>query len=107
VALVWAGWWTIFGLVGGIGEGLDAAGVAMHTAVPGLLFLLAAVIAWRWELPGAVLLAVAGIATVSVYGFARTPEGFLLLTLPPLLAAGLFLMSWLNTGRAKASHGSA
>ena len=49
IALLWAGWWTFFGLASGIGEGLDILGTLIHTAMPGLFFLFIAIIPWRWE----------------------------------------------------------
>jgi hypothetical protein len=100
VALLWAGLWTLFGLLAGVGEGLDLPGILMHTAVPGLVFLLTVFVAWRWELPGAVLLGLVGLLTLFVFGFARTPEGLALLTLPPLFAGALFLASWRADKRA-------
>jgi hypothetical protein len=30
IALIWAGWWTLFGLLSGLGEGLDVIGVIRH-----------------------------------------------------------------------------
>ena len=99
LTMLWAGWWTLFGLLAGIGEGLDPVGVFMHVVVPGLVFLVAALIAWRWEPVGAALLVLEGLATPFWFWFARTPEGFLLLALPPLLAGGLFIADWLQSRR--------
>ena len=94
LALVWAGWWTLFGVLAGIGEGLDPAGIFMHSAVPGGLFLIAVALAWRWEAAGTGLLLVAGVLTMVVFPFARTLEGFLTLAAPPILAGGLFFADW-------------
>jgi len=109
LAILWAGLWLLFGMLSGVGEGLDPVGIFMHTAVPGLIFLAAALIAWRWELAGGILLFIEGLATLSIFGFARTPEGFLLLVLPPFVAGGLFLADWLRSnkdvGRSQAHSG--
>jgi hypothetical protein len=108
-ALLWAGWWTLFGLLSGIGEGLEPGGIFMHTLMPGLLFLALAVIAWRWEVPGGILLLLAGLWSLDMFWFARTPQGFLLLALPPLLAGLLLLIDWgwartMRAPRAPGSH---
>jgi hypothetical protein len=97
LALIWAGWWTLFGLLAGIGEGYGPEGVLLHMAIPGLLFLLAAAVAWRWELIGALMLGFEGALTLLVFPFARTPVGFLMLALPPLLAGGLFFAHWVQS----------
>jgi uncharacterized integral membrane protein len=98
IALVWALWWTLFGLLAGISEGYDWLGIFRHAAVPGLVFLLAAVIAWRWEIIGGTLLILEGIATLVVFPFTRTLEGFLTLFLPPLIAGTLFVASRIRGG---------
>jgi hypothetical protein len=90
LALSWAVFWSGFGLLSGIGEGGGFEGVLIHTLVPGLVFLLAAVIAWHWERVGGVLLAVAALATLFVYQFATTASGFLALPLPGIVAGSLF-----------------
>ncbi len=94
LAVVWAGGWTLFGILAGLGEGGDAAAVAGHLAVPGLLFVAAAAIAWRWELAGGALLVLGGLLTHAVFWFATTAEGFVVLSLPALMAGGLFLAAW-------------
>lgn len=92
VAVVWAAWWTLFGVLSGFGEGLDPLGVVMHTLVPGGLFLLVTAIAWRWEFVGGSLLVVIGLATFQYYPFAASWPGALTLSLPPILAG--FLLLW-------------
>jgi hypothetical protein len=90
LALAWAVFWSGFGLLSGIGEGGGFEAVLVHTLIPGLVFLAAALIAWRWELAGGLLLALAGLATLLMYPLATTAGGFLALPLPGLVAAGLF-----------------
>jgi hypothetical protein len=99
LALIWACWWTLFGLLAGMGEGYNLLGILRHAAVPGLVFLVAAVFAWRWEAIGGVLLLLAGLGTLVVFWFAHTPEGLLTLTLPPLVAGLLLIASWLRARR--------
>lgn len=91
VAVVWAGWWLVFRLLSGIGEGLDGLGIVMHTLVPGGIFLLITAIAWRWEFIGGSLLVVIGLATFQYYPFAGSLPGALTLSFPPMLAGYLLL----------------
>jgi hypothetical protein len=104
IALIWAGWWTLFGLLAGIGEGYDLSGVFLHTLVPGLVFLAAAVIAWRWEVIGGILLLLEGSGTLIMFWFARTIEGFATLALPPLVAGLLFLANWMRAKGGSLVH---
>lgn len=102
VALLWAGFWIFFGLASGLGEGLDPVGVVIHTAVPGLAFLVPAAVAWRWSAAGGALMVVLGV--VILIGYPMDVGGrfpiqtivFVLLTmaLPPLVAGTLFLLDW-------------
>ena len=102
LALIWAGWWTFFGLACGLGEGMSPAGVLLHAALPGLIFLVSAAIAWRWEAIGGIVLVLEGLLVFIAYPvmtYSRFPLStivFVLLTmaLPPLAAGFLFLASW-------------
>jgi hypothetical protein len=102
LVLTWAGWWMFFGLASGTGERLSPLGVLLHAAVPGGIFLISALIAWRWEMPGAALLIVEGLIVCAGYPLmvsGRFPLAtilFVLLTmaLPPVLAGLLFLAGW-------------
>lgn len=99
LALIWACGWALFGLLAGIGEGYDLVGVFRHTAFPGLAFLVVALIAWRWEIVGGILLILEACGTLFLFWFSRTPEGFLTLTLPPLIAGVLFIVDWIRATR--------
>jgi len=96
IGVLWAGWWTLFGLLSGLGEGLDVLGVIMHLTVPGLIFLAAALVAWRWERAGGVLLIVEGVLALFYFPFAREPFGLLTLALPPVIAGALFFIDRLT-----------
>lgn len=102
LALIWAGWWAFFGPASALVEGLDRVGVLIHTAMPGLVFLVSAIIAWKWETVGGVLLVLEGIMVLIAHA-AMTYGRFPLLTiifvllamaLPPWVAGILFLANW-------------
>lgn len=73
--------------------------VLIHTTVPGLVFLVTALIAWRWQAVGGMLLLLEGLIVAVGYPWrfqGRFPLGtyvFMELTmaLPPLVAGVLFL----------------
>ena len=108
IALVWAGWWVFFGVASGVGEGLDLLGVLIHTAVPGLVFLGLAVLAWFREEIGGGLLVITSLLIIVLYpvmaGSAFTLSAMImtliLLALPPMIAGILFLAYW----RQKLTH---
>jgi hypothetical protein len=66
----------------------------MHTIMPGLIFLAAAALGWRWEPWGTIPLFVLGAWAAMAYDFARTGDGLLVLSLPPVGAGGLLLAGW-------------
>jgi len=97
--ILWAGFWTWFGLASGIAERLQPIGVLIHTAVPGLFFGLLVLIAWRWPTAGGFVLLAAGVAVSIAYliMFSRVPaatRNFVLLTMavPPLVCGVLLLL---------------
>jgi hypothetical protein len=94
LALIWAVFWSGFGLLSGIAEGGGIQAVLIHTLAPGLVFLAAAAVAWRWERLGGLLLAAAGLATLSAYGFARSMPGFVVLPLPGIVSGALSWAAW-------------
>lgn len=101
LALVWGAWWTFFGVASGIGEGIGALGTVMHT-LPGLIFLSAAVIARRWNLPGGILLVAVGIGALWRFGYLSSrllSITALLLGLPPLASGVVFIRAGLNAKR--------
>jgi hypothetical protein len=109
LAAVWAGWWIFFGIASGIGEKLDLFGILMHTLVPGLVFGLVFLLAWKWEAAGGILLVAMGALVTVGYPmmmFRNRPirwdwYSFILLTmaLPPLISGILLLWHWRATHR--------
>ena len=101
LALVWAGFWSFFGLASGIGEGLSLSRVLAHATMPGLIFLASSVVAWRTHVIGAVVLLIEGLAVLIAYpvmtyhDFPFSTIVFVLLTMavPPLVAGFLFISS--------------
>lgn len=100
LSLVWAGFWTWFGLASGIYEKGKPLEILLHTAVPGLVFLVSALIAWRWQAVGGVLLLLEGLVIAVGYLLMVQHSRFSLLTriqvdlmlaLPPLVSGILFL----------------
>jgi hypothetical protein len=93
LALLWAGFWMFF---------FVAESVAWHTPVPmalpwvgvGILFLFVALVPWRWEMAGGLLLMVVGLSAGLAHavwwpGRAVTTASF---AVPPLAAGILFLI---------------
>jgi len=102
LSLLCGAWWTFFGVASGLAEGLDPVGILIHAAVPGLILLISALIAWRWERVGGALLALEGLVVLVGYPllvrgrFPISTVVFMLLTMAaPLLIPGLlFLVTW-------------
>lgn len=102
VACLWAGWWTFFGIASSIGEDPSVAGVFIHTAVPGIVFLMSVFVAWRWNPIGGVVLIVEGLITLVGYPllvgsrFSLSMVVFVLVSMsaPPVLAGSLLLAAW-------------
>jgi hypothetical protein len=106
--LVWAGWWTYFGVACGIGEGMSPAGIFMHS-LPGLIFLVVAGIAWRWERVGGVMLILIGLLICIGYPVmthGRFPQLTIIIVeltfgLPPLVGGCLLLARRRSVGASK------
>lgn len=101
LTLVWAGFWSFFGLASGIGEGLSPMAVLVHAALPGLIFVGSAVVAWRTHVIGAVVLLIEGLVvligypvmTYHQFPFSTIVFVILAMALPPLVAGFLFISS--------------
>jgi hypothetical protein len=95
--------WLWFGIGSAYVEGLGLVNWVLHILVPGGIFLLSALVAWRWQGPGGALLVVEGILAsgfiVRTFLWGRFTVSTLILMgltlgLPPLAAGILFLLSW-------------
>jgi len=99
LALLWAGFWTFF---------FVAESLAWHTPVGrmmvwlgvGLVFLILALVGWRWEVTGGLLLIAAGVAAALAYAIwaprelSLTARAATLVAfgVPPVVAGALLLM---------------
>jgi hypothetical protein len=99
LALAWGVFWSWFGAASGISEGIGLLGTIVHTALPGLIFLVSALIPWWLPRTGGVILIVEGVIVAIAYPimFGQFPLAtiiFVLLTMsaPPLLSGILFLL---------------
>lgn len=99
IAVVWSGFWALFGLLSALGERLDTLGVLFHMIVPGFVFLITVIIAWSYEKVGGIVLIVEGFVVGIAYpllfsAMATSTVIFVLLTmaLPPVLAGFLFMI---------------
>jgi hypothetical protein len=100
LAMLWSVFWSVLGFLSGIGEGGGTEAVIAHTIFPGLVFLAAALIAWRWERVGGLLLVLGGFAAIAMFPFATTAGGFPILPLPGLVAGALCWLDWQVRRRA-------
>ena len=107
LALLWAGFWTIF-FIAEAWAWKSSAGAAAFWAGGGLFFLVLALVPWGWERGGGVLLALVGLAVGIAYPFwapsrlalASRIVTALTLSVPPLVAGMVFLLR----RRAAAAH---
>jgi hypothetical protein len=98
IGLIWAGFWTWFGLASGISEGLDVIGIIIHAIMPGLFFFTTIAVAWKRGVVGGILLIFLGLVVAIGYPlmvvgkFPATTIVAVLITmaLPPLMSGALF-----------------
>jgi len=95
--------WLWFGIGSAYGENAGLFNWLMHILVPGGIFVLSTLVAWRWEGTGGALLALEGLAALSFIVRAFLLGNFtsstlllmcLTLGMPPLAAGILFLICW-------------
>jgi hypothetical protein len=95
--------WLWFGIGSAYVENAGLFNWLMHILVPGGIFTLSTLAAWRWDGIGGALLVLEGLAALSfiVRAFllgSFTTSGLVLmcltLGLPPLAAGALFLVCW-------------
>ena len=95
--------WLWFGIGSAYVERAGPLNWLMHILVPGGIFMLTALVAWRWEEIGGALFVLEGIVALGfivrafLWGrFTASTLTLMCLTLglPPLIAGILFLLSW-------------
>jgi hypothetical protein len=111
LSLVWACFWLIFGLLSGAGAGTKGLVANAPNALPGLLFVASALLAWRWQRLGGVVLLAEGL--VLAVGYPLIMHGGLpastivftlvIISLPPLVAGILFLLARTRARTGEAS----
>ena len=94
-------WWVVFGLLCEWGR---PVGMLMHILVPGLAYLAAGWLAWRWPLIGGTVLVLLGGCSVWFFHTYRNIFTLLVVSLPPIIAGLLFLVSYF-IGRRKVFSG--
>jgi hypothetical protein len=100
--VLWTSWWIFFGFSSGLAEGMTPSGVLLHAALPGLIFLMTTIVAWRWEWLGGKLLVYEGLLILVIYpaiavgsmSFSGIMFVILTMALPPLLAGILLRLNW-------------
>lgn len=109
ISACWAVFWTWFGFACGVAEFASFTDVLQQT-IPGLLFLGATVVAWRFPREGGALLLALGIIVFGVYWNLATQQGGgaapltgSMLAGPPMLAGALFC--WAPEDQAAAAMG--
>jgi hypothetical protein len=97
LALVWAGIW-VFSFIAEVWVYGAPARVVPFWAGVGLLFVIVALVPWRWEVSGGVLLVVVGLLNAVAYAVGPPPGlplasrliTTVVLSAPPLVAGTLF-----------------
>jgi hypothetical protein len=101
LALFWAALWLVFGVASGFLEPGPHDIRRFAETLPGLVFLVTTLIAWRWPLVGGIVLLGMGLLILVAYPVlmhARLQWSTIIITdaflaLPPLVAGLLFLLA--------------
>jgi hypothetical protein len=112
LALLWAGFWTSFFLAESLAWHAPWDRMTTWLAV-GLAFVILALLAWRWEVVGGLLLMAAGVLVPLAYWFwgpralpvATRAAILLAFGVPPVAAGALFLMRHLNRAGPRGARG--
>jgi len=99
LALLWAGFWTLFFVAESLAWRTPLDLMAMWVAL-GLASVILALAAWRWEVTGGLVLMTAGVLAAVAYGIwgprnlsvTTRVTSILAFGLPPVIAGALFLM---------------
>ncbi len=92
LACLWCGYWALFGIGSGLGEG--GTNIIFHLVFPTLIFVVLLFVFWRWERVGSIVMILLGLIVAVGYPltvgrrFPVKTSIFMVLTmaLPPLLA---------------------
>jgi hypothetical protein len=103
------GFWLWFGIASAAAERLGAMNWLGHLVIPGGVFVVTALVAWRWPVAGGLLLLAEGLFVAVAYPltFGRrfpiftTIMVWLTMALPPAMAGALLLVD-----RHRPHHGS-
>lgn len=94
-------WWLLFGIVSGNDMRLGLIESLLHTALPGLIFLVNMAIAWKWGFIGGALLIVEALLTLGILFLISNHCSqmnvvlvLMTMSLPLLLSGILFIISW-------------
>jgi len=101
IILISAIFFMFFGLLTKLNQGLGLGGILFGMAVPGLIFLIGAIIAWYWGLIGGIALILLGLFAFFLYSAMLGYEILAFIyalpsSLPPLAAGSLFIVSWVK-----------
>jgi len=99
LALLWAGFWTFFFIAESLAWHTPLDRMTIWVAV-GLAFVILALVAWRWEVAGGLVLIAAGVLAALAYAIWGPRElsvtirvtTLLAFGVPPVAAGTLFLM---------------
>jgi len=99
-SLVWAGFWMWYGAMSAVEDELPLLGVYHDLAWPGLVFFASAIVPWRWERAGGIILIVVSVLLFIIYPvfWSYLPLDVKLLTLlvlavPPMVSGILFVIA--------------
>jgi hypothetical protein len=105
--------WLWFGIGSSCAGGTGPLARLIYMPVPGGIFILSMLVAWRWEGIGGALLALEGIVALGFITGAFLWGSFtastlvlmcLTLGLPPLVAGILFLICWRQSAAARSRY---
>ena len=82
---------------------LNTIRALMIHLIPAAIIVAALLVAWRWEWTGAVIFPAAA-AFYSVRVLPRHPSWALIMSVPLVVIAGLFLANWLKRSELRPSH---
>ena len=103
VSLLWAAFWIFYGLFSGLPEGGGFSGFLYHApnALPGIIMLISAAIAWRCATVGGVILCVESLLIVVGYPLLSHSKTHITtiiyiilgMGIPPMFSGLLFIVS--------------